>query len=222
MAEIWTVWDAELSYTETSLTQSGGERPEQRAAPDGAEPLWGVYRVKPNNETHMHIFPHSTFEWRAAEYGIDPDDLETLLDVILHEPWIPSLDDPFLWENPDAVKVAEAMHGLPTCWTPGVPDAVRLEAHLTRINAVKEHRVRLEPEKQQTRQEALAFVGATARAAADPLEPIKSLTRLDPLRVKSRSLAVARYRESLLRTARPTFDSKPAATFVGRQRERAA
>lgn len=33
-------------------------------------------------------FPYSFISWRCAEYGIDPADTDTLIDVILHEPHI--------------------------------------------------------------------------------------------------------------------------------------
>jgi hypothetical protein len=36
----------------------------------------------------VHIFPYDTLEWRAAEYGIDPSDVDTLLDVVLAEPYL--------------------------------------------------------------------------------------------------------------------------------------
>ncbi|MFC7641427.1 hypothetical protein ACFQX6_10900 [Streptosporangium lutulentum] len=160
MAEIWTVWDAELAYTPTSLTQSGGEHPEQRSSHDGAEPIWGVSRVRPDGGVYMHIFPHSTMEWRAAEYAIDPEDLDTLLDVILHEPWIPDPQDSLSLTNPAAVAVLQDTHGLPTCWTPDVPDAERLAAHLARIESVKTHRVCMQPEQRQMRQDALLYVGS--------------------------------------------------------------
>lgn len=32
-----------------------------------------------------HVFPVDTLEWRAAEYGIDPSDTSTLLDMVLAE-----------------------------------------------------------------------------------------------------------------------------------------
>ena len=35
-----------------------------------------------------HVFPKDTLEWRAAEYGIDPADTQTLLDIVLFEPHI--------------------------------------------------------------------------------------------------------------------------------------
>lgn len=32
-----------------------------------------------------HFMPKDAAEWRVAEYGLDPDDHETLIDVLLHE-----------------------------------------------------------------------------------------------------------------------------------------
>jgi hypothetical protein len=39
-------------------------------------------------EEGVHIFPYDAMEWRAAEYNIDPNDRETLLDIILTEPYL--------------------------------------------------------------------------------------------------------------------------------------
>jgi hypothetical protein len=39
-----------------------------------------------------HVFPHDTLEWRAAEYGIDPADTATLLDIVLAEPYLTDED----------------------------------------------------------------------------------------------------------------------------------
>lgn len=38
--------------------------------------------------TGVHVFPTDTLEWRAAEYGIDPSDVDTLMDIILAEPYL--------------------------------------------------------------------------------------------------------------------------------------
>lgn len=35
-----------------------------------------------------HVFPTDTLEWRAAEYGIDPSDVDTLMDIVLAEPYL--------------------------------------------------------------------------------------------------------------------------------------
>ncbi len=56
--------------------------------------LWRVRFQRPDGNFREHIFPKMTLDARAAEYGIDPDDVDTLLDVILAEPFIPHPGDP--------------------------------------------------------------------------------------------------------------------------------
>ncbi|MEU1880828.1 hypothetical protein ABZ470_26275 [Streptosporangium sp. NPDC020072] len=216
MAETWTIWDAELGYSTTSLLQAGGEQA-SRTEHDGAEPIWGISRVGPDGTARMHIIPHSTWEWRCAEYGIDPDDTTTLLDIVLHEPWIPSPNDAMARFQPGAAEVLRDTHGLPTCWTPGVSDVDRLAAHRVRIEAVKTHRVRMVAEDRQVRQDVMAYVGINAVAPEDPLEPVKALTRLDPARVEARRLAVAWYRDNQQIPIVPSYQAKPPATWMGRK-----
>ncbi|MGR6915433.1 hypothetical protein ACU635_14405 [[Actinomadura] parvosata] len=217
MADLVQVWDAELSYTHTPLTDTRADVPPHV---DGAEPIWCVYQYHPAAAMEIHhALPHSLLEWRAAMYALDPDDVPTLLDVALHEPYIPARTDVFTRTDPGAAKVLEATAGLPTCWTSGVPDAERRDACLARIAAVKEYRVRLEPAPQPLRAEALAFVGSDRVAPSDPLEPILSLARLDPVRVEGRRMAVEWLRAHRSeRLPQPMFDRlKPPATFIGMQ-----
>ncbi|MGW6499314.1 hypothetical protein [Nonomuraea angiospora] len=217
MPDIWTVWDAELGYSTTSLLQNGGEQADELATHDGAEPMWGISRVRPDGGAHIHIIPHSTWEWRCAEYGIDPDDMDTLLDIVLHEPWIPDPDDALALVQPGAAEVLKETRGLPTCWTPGVPDADRLAAHLARIESVKTHRVLMVPENRQFRQDVVDYVGLDMTVPKDPLEPVKTLTRLDPARVAARRKSVDYYRAGRAGLVTPNFDVKPPNTFMGRK-----
>jgi hypothetical protein len=214
--EIVQVWDAELSYTHTSLQPSDAPVPMHA---DGSEPIWCVYQFAPAEGVEIHhALPHTLLEWRAAMYGINADDVTTLLDVAVHEPYIPDASDVLSRADPTAAAVLQATHGLPTCWTPGVPDEERLAAHLARIAAVKEHRVRLEPAPQGLRAEALAFVGSTRAAPPDPLEPITSLIRLDPVRVEGRRMAAEWLRAHRGdQPPKPTFHLKPPSTFIGTQ-----
>ncbi|MEU1393659.1 MULTISPECIES: hypothetical protein [unclassified Nonomuraea] len=214
MPDIMQLWDAELAYTHTDL-HPGGVTAGPPAA-DGAEPLWCVYQVQPTTNLHaQHAFPHSAFEWRAAEYGFDPDDVDGLLEVILYEPYIPDLADPFARQDLVAAKILEAIRDLPGCWTPGVPEAERRAAHLERIAAVKAHRVQLQDAPRKDRAGALAFVGSRRTPPADPLAPIKTQTRLDPVRVRGRRMAVDWVRANADKLAAPTFDTKPPSTFLG-------
>lgn len=50
--------------------------------------LWMVSVEKDTGngpEVVSHVFPEDTLEWRAAEYGIDPADTDTLLEMVLYE-----------------------------------------------------------------------------------------------------------------------------------------
>lgn len=60
--------------------------------------------TRPDGGRHRQTFPVDTLEWRAAEYGIDPTDLDTLLDMVLSEPFLDSDPDDSalsLFEAPD-------------------------------------------------------------------------------------------------------------------------
>ncbi|MEV1177275.1 hypothetical protein [Nonomuraea sp. NPDC049784] len=212
----WTLWDTELSYGPVYFSQKDATR----ANPMGAEPLWGVAVVKTDGSRFLKTFPHSSLEWRSAEYGIDPDDKDTLLDVILHEGYIPREDDPLALMDPASAKVLSVTRGMPTCWTPGVSDKDRLEAHLIRIAAVKKHRLRLEPASVADRQGALAFVGSRRVAPVDPLDPIRE-AQLDPIRVESRRQAV-KWARSTGTPLEPNFLLKPPDAFMGMPTEMGA
>lgn len=116
-------WDAELAYTHTSLTDTGDV---VATHADGAEPIWRVYQFHPSAGMEIHhAVPHALLEWRCALYGLDPDDVPTLLDTALHEPCIPGGNDVFTRTGLGAAKVLEVARSLPTCWTPGVPEHER-------------------------------------------------------------------------------------------------
>lgn len=55
-----------------------------------------------------YLLPEDTLEWRAAELGIDPDDRTALLDIVLHEPFLPA-DAPDV-EPPADQAEARARH----------------------------------------------------------------------------------------------------------------
>lgn len=58
----------------------------------------------------QHI-PADTFEWRAVEYGIDPTDMDTLIEIVIHEPYINmTADDPLMIHNTDDQQAARNHH----------------------------------------------------------------------------------------------------------------
>ena len=70
----------------------------------GKRELWEVHCRDEADEVHIHFFPDVALEWRAAEYGIDPGEVETLLDIILHEVFIPDVTQLVNAEEDPAAK----------------------------------------------------------------------------------------------------------------------
>jgi hypothetical protein len=99
---------------------------ESQARTVGETPCWEVALLKPDGTLHRHRLPTVALEWRAAEYGIDPADTDALLEIILHEPHLPMVDDEILGPR-------YADNG-PDLWEADNTDTAR-EAHLARIKA---------------------------------------------------------------------------------------
>ena len=91
----------------------------------GETQCWQVILRKPDGNNHAVVMPAMTLDWRAAEYGIDPMDVDTLLTVILHEPWMPMIDDG------GGSRYADTG---PDLWTADTTTAAR-DAHLARVQA---------------------------------------------------------------------------------------
>lgn len=62
---------------------------------DGVE-MWRIEGVLEQEDgtrvRYFYLTPLDTLEWRAAEYGIDPADTATLLDIVLAEPHLSDED----------------------------------------------------------------------------------------------------------------------------------
>jgi hypothetical protein len=54
-------------------------------------PRWLVHHIDQDGAGHSYVFPKSTLEWRAAEYGLS--DVDEILDMVLHEPYLPDAPD---------------------------------------------------------------------------------------------------------------------------------
>ncbi|MFC8447679.1 hypothetical protein [Kitasatospora sp. NPDC057223] len=98
--------------------------------------IWIVVMVDESGSRVNHAIPKDTLLWRAAEYGIDPTDTETLLDIILHEPYIP---DPRLNDPPAAAAVRAVVNGkrVPATLATAATTADARTAHLARVLHVK-------------------------------------------------------------------------------------
>ena len=137
-----------------------------------------------------HFFPLDIFEWRVAEYDIDPDDRDLLLTVVLYEPY--------------AVDPAEGLHPLAAA---DIGDARR---HLLdRIDVARAGgRLRgipgvfraLIPVEQRPRPAAVLLESG----AEDPLEVVKRETPVSPehIEVKRELLAYHRQYDQLPKLGR--------------------
>lgn len=58
-------------------------------APGARSPHWRVqFEHDDDAYNSVYFFPHETLEWRIAEYGIDVNDFDTLLDIVIHEQYV--------------------------------------------------------------------------------------------------------------------------------------
>lgn len=123
--------------------------------------LWRVTSLKPDGTNHCHVFPKTTMESRAAEYGIDPSDVDTLLDIVLHEPYMVDPTNPRYDATDDPAIKAGLMgtakrfkHNMLTgaVVRPGdqiaahcfnTDETTARQAHLLRVEACKRDRVKI-------------------------------------------------------------------------------
>lgn len=144
-------------------------------------PCWTVLYEDAEGLFHSHTFPKETLEWRIAEYDLDPDDVDQLLDVVLHEPWLNDPEDPRHEDPaPPGLVAGIGRAGAPvTLFTAASIDDART-AHLARIAAAK----------QQVR------IGGPTGPAADPLDVIRA-HRPDGQRIEQMRGIVDRHRRRL-------------------------
>jgi hypothetical protein len=94
---------------------------------DGSADCWHVVTRAADGHGITHVFPKTTLEWRAAEYGIDPTDADTLLDVVLHEQ---------ILDDDTAARITADLFEAPST-------SRARDAHLARIDGHKQQRERI-------------------------------------------------------------------------------
>lgn len=77
---------------------------------NGPQPVWFVELALDGEELHHGVhFPHELLHWRVAEYGIDPEEFGTLMDIALHERFMGlQYTDPTFLYNTDEKTAREA------------------------------------------------------------------------------------------------------------------
>lgn len=113
---------------------------------------WAVNMTRPDGGSHTYVFPKFSLAQRAAEYGFDPGDIETILDVVLHEqfihtPWNPA-DDPAAQQGMVTPAVESSSAGRKGDMVPvdlfNAPTiALARDAHLARVTHAKKNRGRV-------------------------------------------------------------------------------
>ncbi|MFC8077527.1 hypothetical protein ACFUN8_18570 [Streptomyces sp. NPDC057307] len=137
--------------------------------PNSSEPKWAVDMEKPDGNLHRHVLPKATLEWRAAEYGID--DVEELMDIVLHEPFqIPATEEELSWDAA-AQEADTKLHRLPSL----------IEAEST-TEAAESLRVRIA----RTKAEKVHVVSTPKKGQPDPLDKIRNEHGIDPERKREK------------------------------------
>ncbi|MEQ4723760.1 hypothetical protein [Nonomuraea sp. B19D2] len=157
---------------------------------------WALDLLRPDGVKILQVMPTELLESLSAEYDIPPDDVDQLLDIALHQPFLPvprrdrqlAVSSALGVASPTAVAAAEQAESEPvTLWNaPTIDDARR--SLLARIEELKQ-KVRVLPFGQSSaaaKTRALNRAGlAGAEAAAiveaptDPLDLIRSTAVFD-------------------------------------------
>ncbi|MEV8439190.1 hypothetical protein AB0425_17585 [Actinosynnema sp. NPDC051121] len=129
-----------------------------------------------------HVFPLDTLEWRAAEYGIDPADVDTLLDVVLAEPYL----------TPEDWAAGYLPHDAPDA-------ATARQDHIARCARAKlRHRISTRPGPAGG---SAAKAGENASVPGHPLDPIRRQPGIDAAVVAVKADYVQRVRVQLAEEA---------------------
>jgi hypothetical protein len=157
---------------------------------------WHVYVELEDGRTWVHVMPKEAFEWRAAEYSIDPSDVDALLDSVLYDGLIPDPRRKQNFEDDAAAKkgmvVANPKNNVRgvklgeqvPIWLYNAPSPGHAKkAHLERVKAAKE-RVKFVPHE-------------SLKAAGDPLDVIRAdiPNHVDPEMVKVKAEYVNEHRK---------------------------
>jgi hypothetical protein len=170
------------------------DKAEQRTVRD--QPVW-IVTGSITDDTgktlpYLHQFPCDTLEWRAAEYAIDPTDVDTLLDIVMAEPFLTPGDwasGKHIYNHPDA-------------------DLATVRAdHIARCGAVA------------GRAKLVTRPDGKQPGKPHPLDPIRSAHAhwVDPDVVSLKAQLVNRNRQeqsSFQKAAAPTHDARERANAV--------
>lgn len=55
--------------------------------------IWEIHAQGEDGHKRLMLIPKVALNWRSAEYGIDPEDVDALLDILLHEGQVPPKEE---------------------------------------------------------------------------------------------------------------------------------
>lgn len=213
---IGQIYEAQASYT-SRYRAPDRVHPDLLRLQEDAHPVWGIImhfpQVRenpedPRNGDHWEIIPHVLLEWYAADLGFDHEEVDVIVDAVIHQGKIPDPWDALAWQQPAQAAVMAAVKDFPDHLDPRMPYPERREVVLARTQAAKSHLLTVEAAPVEDRQGALDWrkaivehaveevlaqggqlderylLGIDDVAPADPLEVLTSAP-LDPRRVQA-------------------------------------
>ncbi|MCC5574465.1 hypothetical protein IMZ11_02265 [Microtetraspora sp. AC03309] len=156
--DIGQIWHCEASYS--------GDAIQDRADLDDVHPAWGIHMHWPDMDEGRGAslgatIYHARLESMCARYGFDVNDLEGIVDTILH---LPPFDahDPLLDEhpNPGVHRVRQAIVEMPDPQDPRMPYSERRDVLIAHADAVRQHMLSIDHAPREDRQAALDFRSA--------------------------------------------------------------
>lgn len=182
---------------------------------------WVIGLRRPDGAEGTHTIPAEAFASRAAEYWAedeDPPTVDQLLDIMLHEPYIPAEEAP-VHRTAETVLIATAdgvEEPAAQARTAGGKQRVTVHnarnhdeartAHLERIDAAKQ-RVRIVSPKPVT-----PLAGgrqAVKQASADPLDVIRERATINPAQVAEIRRVIHQAREHAARGDASALQGEP-------------
>lgn len=133
-------------------------------------------------EMRAHVMPEDTLEWRAAELGIDPADTDTLLRIVLVEPYL----------TDDTADPNRALHTAETTVDARTHHLQRINARLGATGRIRGRRGAGQVRAAGPRAKVLLHSGTE-----DPLAVIKRESPIDPDFVAVKREYVARVRDEV-------------------------
>lgn len=158
---------------------------------------WKIMHVNERQEKYPYVFPKFSLEQRAAEYDLDPTDIPTLLDMVLHEPHVMDPMDYRNFSTDPAAKKGLTIASKRRFAQVAVGSEVPIHLHNApdRATAWLAHKARLDEVKTRITLKSGKGAGILSKGdTTDPLQQIIDNHGVDPDRVKVR----AQYVEAMI------------------------